>query len=320
MRILITPTSLSAQPQLAALDALRERGAELITNPYGRPMTPQELIDELDGVQGVIAGLDSFTAEVFEHAGELQVIARYGVGYDRIDLQAAQAAGVWVTNAPGANAHSVAELALGLMFCVARQIPRSAEAVNQGQWPRFAGVELSGRTLGVLGMGAVGRSLAQMAAGIGMKVLAFDPGFNTEQLTQMGVQPCELEEIFTASDVLTLHMPLTQDTRHIVSGQRIAMMPPGAILINTARGGLIDEQAALEGLQTGQLHGIGLDAYETEPPQDSVLVGHPRVVSTPHIGAQSQEAVERTATAAVKNLLAALDGKTPPSPVVAPGN
>ncbi|GAB3844967.1 phosphoglycerate dehydrogenase [Nesterenkonia populi] len=316
MKALITPTSLSKQPDHPALDPLRQAGAEIMVNPYGRPMAPDELIEALDGVEGVIAGLDSFTEEVFAAADSLRVIARYGVGYDRIDLEAAQRAEVRVTNAPGANGHSVAELALGLMFAVARQIPQTSSAVAAGQWPRFQGIELAGRRLGVLGLGFIGRGLARMASGIGMDVCGFDPGLTEEQIRGFGVTPAGQDEIFSRCDVLSLHIPLNEHTRHLVSAQRIAGMPQGAIIINTARGGLIDEQAAAEALDAGQLHGIGLDAYETEPPTGSPLVGHPRVVATPHSGAHSEESVARTASAAVENLLAAMRGEEPPSPIV----
>ena len=315
MKILITPTSLSQNLGITALDPLRERGAELVANPYGRPMSPDELIPALRDVDGVIAGLDTFSAEVFAAAPQLAVVARYGVGYDRIDLQAARSAGVRVTNTPGANGHSVAELAVGLMFAVARQIPQASTAVAAGEWPRFQGIELAGRRLGVLGLGAIGAATARMAQGIGMEVLGFDPGLSAEQIGQLGVTAAELEEIFAHSDVLSLHIPLNEHTRHIVSAERINAMPQGAIIINTARGGLIDEQAAAKALDAGHLHGVGLDAYETEPPTDSPLVGHPRVVATPHSGAHSEESVQRTATAAVKNLLAVLDGGQPLNPV-----
>lgn len=315
MKILITPTSLSQNLGITALDPLRERGAELVANPYGRPMNPDELIPALRDVDGVIAGLDTFSAEVFAAAPQLAVVARYGVGYDRIDLQAARSAGVRVTNTPGANGHSVAELAVGLMFAVARQIPQTSTAVAAGEWPRFQGIELAGRRLGVLGLGAIGAATARMAQGIGMEVLGFDPGLSAEQIGQLGVTAADLDEVFAQSDVLSLHIPLNEHTRHIVSAERINAMPQGAIIINTARGGLIDEQAAAQALDAGHLHGIGLDAYETEPPTDSPLVGHPRVVATPHSGAHSEESVQRTAAAAVKNLLAVLDGGQPLNPV-----
>jgi D-3-phosphoglycerate dehydrogenase / 2-oxoglutarate reductase len=311
MKVLITPTSLSSNLGISALDPLRERGAELVANPYARPMTPNELISALSGVDGVIAGLDGFPAEVFSEAPELKVIARYGVGYDRIDLEAARKAGVRVTNAPGANGPSVSELALGLMFAVARQLPQMSTAVAAGDWPRFQGIELAGRQLGVLGLGAIGCGTAAMARGIGMDVLGFDPGLSDEDITALGITPATLDEIFTRSDVLSLHIPLNEETRNIVSAERIAAMPRGTIIINTARGGLIDEEAAAAALDTGHVFGLGLDAFETEPPRDSLLVGHPRVVATPHSGAHSKESVQRTATAAVENLLRVLDGDEP---------
>lgn len=313
MKVLITPTSLSSNLEIAALDPLRERGAELVANPYGRPMIAEELMSALGGVEAVIAGLDSFPAELFAQAPQLKVIARYGVGYDRIDLEAARKAGVRITNAPGANGHSVAELTLGLMFAVARQIPQTSTAVAAGDWPRFEGIELAGRRLGLVGLGAIGRDTAEMARGIGMQVLGFDPGLSAQEITALGITPVTLDEVFISSDVISLHIPLNEKTRHIVSAERIAAMPPGVIIINTARGGLIDEHAAAAALEAGHVFGLGLDAYETEPPRDSPLVGHPRVVATPHSGAHSKESVQRTAAAAVENVLAVLDGEEPPN-------
>lgn len=315
MKILITPTSLSQQLHTPALDPLRARGAELVVNPYGRPMRPPELIAALEGVDAVIAGLDTFSDEVIHAAPQVKVIARYGVGYDRIDLEAARRAQVRVTNTPGANANAVAELTVGLMFAVARQIPQAATAVADGGWPRHQGIELAGRTLGLVGLGAIGRGVAAMARGIGMEVLGVDPGMSRQQLEELDIVPVQMDDLFTAADVLSLHVPLNEATRHMVSAARIAAMPAQAIIINTARGGLVDEQAAVDALDSGSLHGVGLDAYLTEPPTDSPLVGHRRVVATPHAGAHSMESVQRTAAAAVENLLAVLDGEDPPSPV-----
>lgn len=316
MRILITPTSLSRAPDTAALNLLRERGAELIFNPHGRPMTESELAASLPGVDGVIAGLDPFSGQALAAADQLRVIARYGVGYDRVDLDATASRNITVTNTPGANGHSVAELAIGLMFSAARQIPRASAEVHSGGWPRVQGIELARRTLGVVGLGAIGRDVAAMAAGIGMDVVGMDPGLAPEQIRDFGVEPTDdLDELCARSDVLSLHIPLVESTRGIIGADRMARLPADAIIINTARGGLIDEAAAVAALDEGRLHGVGVDAYESEPPISSRLVGHPKVVAMPHSGAHSEESVERTAAAAVENLLAVLDGGRPPSPV-----
>ncbi|GAB3058431.1 phosphoglycerate dehydrogenase [Sediminivirga luteola] len=313
MRILVTSTSLCRTPEAPALQRLRAAGHEVVLSTAGRPLDGEELIRALRDVDGVIAGVDSYTREVIEASGSLRVISRYGVGTDKIDLAAARERQVAVTVTPGANATAVAELAIGLAFAVARGIPQLDAQVRAGGWPRGQGVELSGRRLGVIGLGAIGRKVAAMGAGLGMTVHGSDPNVPQQTLRAAGIVPGDLDEVVAAADVLSLHIPLTPQTRHLIGAGRIKAMPAGAIIVNTARGGLIDEDAALAALDSGRLHGIGLDAYEVEPPVDSPLVGHPRVVSTPHSGAHTAEAVERMAEGAVTNLLQVLAGEDCPN-------
>lgn len=329
-RVLVTPTSLCRDPDAAPLRRLREAGLEPLLNPHGRPLSAEELIELLgevasdadDGggvpgpVVGLVAGLDDVTAEVLDAAPQLQVVARYGVGTDRVDLEAARRRGVQVTNAPGSNAQAVAELAVGLMFAVAREIPRLDAGVRAGDWPRGAGLELSGRTLGLIGFGAIGRKVAAAAAGLGMQVLAHDPGRADEEIAADGAEPVDLNELCRRSQVVSLHVPLLESTRNLLDARRLALLADDAIVINTARGGLLDEQAAREALDAGTLHGVGLDAYAVEPPTASVLVGHQRTVTTPHAGAHTAEAVERMGSMAAENLLAELSGRPGPDRVV----
>lgn len=335
-RVLITPTSLCRAPDAAPLRRLRAAGVEPVLNPHGRPLSAAELVELLGslapsaasaasaaasfrgggGVRGLVAGLDEITADVLDAAPALQVVARYGVGTDRVDLEAARRRGVRVTNAPGSNAQAVAELAVGLMFAVAREIPRLDAGVRTGGWPRGAGLELSGRTLGLVGFGAIGRRVAAAAAGLGMEVLAHDPGRSDDDVAADGAAPVGLDELCRRSGVVSLHVPLLESTRHLLDARRLALLGDDAIVINTARGGLLDEQAAREALDAGTLHGVGLDAYAVEPPTESVLVGHDRTVTTPHAGAHTAEAVERMGTMAVENLLAELAGRPGPDRVV----
>lgn len=312
MKVLITPTSLSREQDHAALEPLRRAGATLVFNPYARPLSAAELIGLLPGVDAVVAGLDSFTAEVFDSADQLQVVARYAVGYDRIYRIAAADAGVVITNTPGANAQAVAELAVGLMFAVARQIPQVAHSVGSGEWPRVTGVEIARRRLGLLGVGAIGSSVAAMAQGLGMSVSASDPGMSDDRLREQKITPVGVEELLATSDILSLHAPLVDSTAQIIRAETLAQLPSQAILINTARGGLVKEKDVVAALDAGTLFGMGVDAYSTEPPLDSPLVGHPRVVATPHSGAHSQESVQRTAAAAVDNVMAVWEGRQPP--------
>ncbi len=306
MRVLVTPTSLARRQDAPALRRLRDRVDDVVFSEVGRPLTEDELLDLVPGVDGVIAGLDPFTAPVLAAAGRLRTIARYGTGVSNIDMDAAARHGIVVTRTPGANALAVAELTIGLMLSVARGIPRLDAAMRRGEWTRGEGIELAGRTLGVVGFGAIGRLVAERAAAFGMRVVTYDPQIDAAVAAAAGAESVDLDTLVRRSHVVSLHVPLLPATRHLLDAARLAMLPAGAIVINTARGGLLDERAAADALDAGSLYGVGVDAYEAEPPTSSPLVGHPRVVATPHAGAHTDAAVERTSQQAVDNLLAAL--------------
>ncbi|MDR0285836.1 MAG: phosphoglycerate dehydrogenase [Propionibacteriaceae bacterium] len=307
MKVLVTPTSLTPESPLAALRRLRESVDEVQFNPARVPLEPAQLIPLLQDVDGVIAGLDQFSAEVLRAAGpRLRVISRYGTGCDRVDLAAAAERGIAVTTTPGANSVAVAELALGLMFALARRLPGLDRAVRAGGWPRSQGLELTGKTLGVIGLGAIGRNVASRAQALGMTVVGYDPFVADDAVVSAGVEPLPLPELLGRSDVVTLHVPLQGATRHLIDAGALAAMKPGALLLNTSRGGLVDERAAAAALESGHLGGLALDAYETEPPLGSPLFAYDNVIATPHTGAHTAEAVERMAEAAVTNLLAVL--------------
>ena len=309
MKILVTPTSFRKEENRAARERLEAFADEVVYNDLGRPLQSGEVLARLDGVDGYLAGLDCITAEVVERAPEsLKVISRYGAGVDRVDLDACRARGITVTNTPGTNATAVCELAFCLMLCAARNVPALSEAVQRGQWPRSQGVELSGKTLGIVGLGAIGKKLALRARAFGMEVLAYDPCFDAAFAADNGVERSPLDEVLRRAHVISLHVPLTEETRHLIDGGRIAAMRDGAILVNTARGGLIDEEAAAQALVSGKLGGLGLDAFEVEPPTCSPLFGLDRAVFTPHTGAHTAEAVEAMGTMAVDDLIAVLIG------------
>ncbi len=320
MKVLVTPTSLCRDPHGASLRRLREQVGEVILNPHGRPLTAAELIPLVADVDGIIAGLDEYDGAVFAAAPRLRVLARYGVGVDRVDLDAAASRGVMVTRTPGANAIAVAELAIGLVLAAARGIPRLDEAVRAGEWPRLEGKELTGTTAGVVGFGAIGRLVAERARGLGMEVVAYDPMLPDEAFAQAGVERVGIDELCRRSDVVSLHVPLLPETRHLLDARRLSLLPPGAIVVNTARGGLLDEAAARRALDEGRLHGVAVDVYETEPPSSSPLVGHPGVVATPHAGGHTSGAVQRMTDQSIDALLAALRGEQPDGLVTpAPG-
>jgi D-3-phosphoglycerate dehydrogenase len=309
MKILITPASFKPDTVGPASERLRAFSSDLVFNPHARPLTEDELIPLLDGCDGCIAGLDPFTERVIESAGALKVISRYGTGVDNVDLAAARAKNVVVCKTPGVNARAVAELVFGLLLCLARQVPMLDRKTREGQWVRSIGIELHEKTFGILGLGAVGKIASRLAAGFSMKVLACDPEMDTDFVKANGIIPVSFEELIRESDFLSLHLPLTEKTRCIICADVMRNMKRGAVIINTARGGLLDEAAAYDLLKSGHLGGLGLDVYEKEPPVNSPLFELPNVVFTPHTAARTAESATAMAELSVNNLIDVLSGK-----------
>jgi len=306
MKILVTPTSFKKPQNDKARELLESLADEIIYNPYGRPMESNEVKKMIVGCDGYIAGLDYIDVDALSGADKLKIISRYGAGVDRVDLTVAKQMGITVTNTPGTNAVAVCELAFGLMISLARNIPKLNKAVQEGQWPRNNGIELKGKTLSILGLGAIGRNLAERAKAFGMNVNAYDPFINKEYAENNGIKECSFAEALQTGDFISLHMPLMDSTKHCINEKAINMMKDGAFIINTARGGLIDEEAAYNALISGKLAGMGLDAYESEPVVNSPLVNMDNVISTPHTGAHTNEAINSMGIMAVENLIAVL--------------
>lgn len=310
MKILVTPTSLQPNKKSEALDKLYTFSDDLVFNNTGRPLTEEELIPLLAGCDGYIAGLDMVTSKVIDSTDRLKVISRYGAGYDRVDLEAASNKGIVVTNTPGVNAEAVGEVAMSLALSVARKIPFLNAETRKGAWVRSTGMELKGKTMGIVGLGAIGKVLARCAKGFDMKVIAYDPCIDEEYCKKQEIESQTFEQLIRSADVISLHLPLNDNTRHLINREAIAQMKPAAIILNTSRGGIIDEQAAYEALNEGRLGGMGLDAFEVEPPVNSPLFEFDNVVATPHTGAHTQEATINMANAAVQNLIDVLEGKS----------
>jgi len=309
MKILVTPTSFQKPQNKEAKEVLEAFADEVVYNELARPLTSEELSDRLKDVDGYIAGLDYITADALRNANKLKVISRYGTGVDRVDLKTAKEKGIVVTKTPGTNATAVCELAFALMLSLARSIPRLDSAVKNGEWPRNNGIELKGKTLGIIGFGAIGKNLAIRARAFGMDVIAYDPYFDTAFANANSVKQSTLEEVISTADFISLHVPFSEQTAHMINAQRIEKMKDGAFVINTARGGLLDEAAVAQAIRRGKLGGVGLDAYENEPVTDSPLLGLDNVVMTPHTGAHTDEATRAMAMMAVENLIAVLSGK-----------
>jgi len=288
----------------------------------GPPLNGGELAAFTEGAEALICLLaDRVTAEVFKRCPHLKVVANYAVGFDNVDLDAARAAGVWVTNTPDVLTEVTADLAWALILAVARRVVEGDRLVRSGRFlgwrpDLLLGAGLQGRTLGIVGMGRIGRAVARRAAGFGMRVLFHDP---TPAGAVAGAEyVADLETLLARSQVLSLHCPSNRETRHLLDSRRLRLLPRGAIVVNTSRGEVVDEAALVEALENGHVGGAGLDVYEREPDVHPGLRSRSDVVLLPHLGSATVEARAAMADLAVDNVLQVLAGKTPRTPVVTP--
>lgn len=250
-------------------------------------------------------------ADLERGRASLKIVGRAGVGVDNVDLESCRSHGIVVVNAPLAASNAVAEHAIGLMFALARQTPRADALMKEGQWPKkqLRGMELEGKTLGIIGMGRIGASVAHKATALGMTILAHDPPLPAEEIQERGARPASLEELLARSHYISLHVPLAEATRGLIGRAQLSQAQSGLRIVSTARGGVLDESALLEALQSGKVAGAALDVFENEPPGGSPLVQQPNVIATPHIGAQTAEAQRRVAVQIAEEVLAGLDGE-----------
>jgi D-3-phosphoglycerate dehydrogenase len=280
-----------------AVNIFKERGVDVTYEPkLGKDK------DKLLSVIGLYDGLavrsaTKATAPIIAAGKKLKVIGRAGIGVDNIDIPAATAAGVVVMNTPYGNAITTAEHAIALMFAAARQIPQASHSTHAGKWEksRFMGVELYGKTLGVIGCGNIGGIVADRAVALKMRVIAFDPYLTDARAVELGVEKVDLDALLARADIITLHTPLTEQTKNILSAKALAKTKKGVIIVNCARGGLVDEAALKAGLDSGHIASAALDVFATEPATEHPLFGHERVVATPHLGASTNEAQENVA-------------------------
>jgi phosphoglycerate dehydrogenase-like enzyme len=303
LKILITPRSLTRGGH-AALTPLVEAGFELVFCSAGVQPGEAELLRLLPGCVGYLAGVEKISGAVLQAATGLKVITRNGVGIDNVDLAAAKTLGIAVLPAAGANARGVAELAIALMLALVRAIPFSDAAMKNSQWSRREGIELAGRTIGVVGCGRIGQLVARMAAGLDMQPIGFDPIATAVPCNAF--RYVSFEQLLGRSDIITLHCPAPADGQAVITRATLSRIKPGAYLVNTARASLLDVPAVLEALDSGKLAGLATDVFEAEPPGDDPLVRHTKVIATPHVGGFTAESVSRAVSAAVENLLKVL--------------
>ena len=297
-------------------DGLEENGKEILRS--AAEVTDQSGIsaEDLLKVVGqydalIVRGRTKVTESVLAAAPHLKVVGRAGVGVDNIDLAAAKAYQVTVVNSPLATTVAVAELTLSLMLSLVRELPRADASMKAGKWLKkeFEGRELFGKTLGVIGFGRIGSAVAARAKAFEMKILAYDPLVSAEEIKKRGGEPVSLDELLAAADMITMHMPLTADSRNLLNAEALAKTKAGVYIVCAARGGVIDEEALLAALNSGHVAGAALDVFANEPPGATELVAHPHVIDSPHIGAQTVEAQARAANDIADEVLNALAGK-----------
>jgi len=315
MKVLVT--SKLPDPIIAQIKAA---GYQVAAHPDVRPLPRQELLERIAGHQGVLCSTaDRIDREVYDRAPTLRIVANYGVGFDHIDVEGASERGILVTNTPGVLTDTTADLAFALLLAVARRVVEGDRMTRSGGFQfwapfHFLGTEVSGKTLGIVGFGRIGKAMARRAQGFSMRVLYTSRRpLEAAEEERLGVRFAPLEKLLQEADFVSLHVPLTPETRYMIGAKEFSLMKPGAFLINTARGPVVDEKALLEALRNGLIAGAGLDVYENEPHLTPGLADLPNVVLLPHVGSATTETRTRMAEMAVKNLLAGLEGRRPPN-------
>jgi D-3-phosphoglycerate dehydrogenase len=277
-----------------------------------------EIVPEYDAL--MVRSQTKITRPVLEAASKLQIVGRAGVGVDNIDVPAATERGVIVVNSPAGNTVAVAELTLGMMLSLVRRLPPAHASMKAGDWKRsaFMGSEIYGKTLGVIGTGKIGTEVIKRAQSFGMKVMGYDPFLTSARAAQLNIEAAEIDDILAKADFVTLHTPLTKETKHLINAERLATMKPTSIIINCSRGGIIDEAALYDALKNGKLGGAGLDVFEQEPPSNTPLRELDNVILTPHLGASTEEAQVEVALDVARQIVDVLGGRPPQSAVNLP--
>ncbi len=296
-------------------DGLQEAGISALSKEAQvddrKGIGAEDLLKEIGNYEAIIVrGRTKVTKEVIMAGKKLKVIGRAGVGVDNIDIDAAREKGIIVVNAPSSTTTAVAELAMGMVFALAREIPRADASMKRGEWLKkeLEGVELFGKTLGIIGFGRIGSTVGQMAAAVGMRIMACCLFRLPETIRIIGGELLMMDDIIEKSDFITIHTPLTDETRGMINKEAFARMKDGVYIICTARGGIIDEKALLDALNSGKVAGAALDVFETEPPVFKELINHPKVIATPHMAGQTNEAQRRASMDISREVLSALKG------------
>lgn len=304
-------TAWMIKPDNSSLQQLLAEGCEIHTHYWHDKRDEKEMLQLVPGMDAAIVSVDPFTPQVLAAADKLKVISRTGIGYDSVDVPAATRKGIFVTTTPGANETAVADFTFALLMALSRKVVENERNVRQGKWTRVAGNDPTGKTIGIVGLGTIGKKVAKRAAGFDMRILAFDVYKDEAWAAANGVTYVPLDELLANADYVTLHTPLLPSTRNLINAERLSKMKSTARIINTSRGGVIDETALWHALKEGQLAGAALDVFEHEPPWGSPLLELPTVLVAPHVAGNSEEAQQKVIALACDNALRVLQGKPP---------
>lgn len=307
---MVTPRSFGKTSNLP-FEMLEKYGYEVIKNDSGKKYSEEELLKVIDNVDGIIVGLDPITEKVLEKGKKLKVVSKYGVGVDNIDCETAKKLGIKVTYTPGANNESVADFAFSLMLTLSRNVHKLDDMVRNNKWQKLIGTEVYGKTIGIIGTGAIGKGVARRAKGFNMEVLAYDIYPDEKFASEIGMKYVDKETILKKADFISLHVPMTKEMYHFIDKDELDAMKDSAIIINTSRGGIVNEDALYHALKDKKILGAALDVYETEPPTNNKLLELDNILLSPHCGASTIDATNRMGVMAAEGLISILEGKEP---------
>ncbi|KYZ76195.1 hydroxyacid dehydrogenase [Anaerosporomusa subterranea] len=305
-KILITPRSFGKNNN-KPIELLKEKGYEIITNPYQRIMTQEEMSVAIRDVDGIVIGVDPLNGEVLKNAKQLKAISKYGVGLDNIDLAYAEQRGIIVTKTVGANTGAVADFAVTLMLATARRMVYIDQECRQRNWAKVSTIQMDNKTLGLIGLGSIAKAVVKKVSGFDMKIIAYDTSPDLEYAQKHNITYVDLETLLQESDFISIHLPLLDSTKNLISSKEFALMKQTAVLVNTARGGIIDEAALLSALKNRRIWGAGIDVFEAEPPSNDEFLKLDNIIIGSHCAASTFEAIDAMGMMAAENLINSLE-------------
>jgi D-3-phosphoglycerate dehydrogenase len=309
-KVLVTTRSFGKEVR-EPMERLRREGCQILEWREGGGLPESDLLAKLAETDAWIVAFHPIGPALLDRASRLRIIAKHGVGVDNIDISAATARGVVVTTAPSANDQAVADLAMALLLALLRRIPEANASVKAGRWERFLGCGLNGKVMGILGLGRIGQNVARRAKGFGVELIGADPFWPDEAARDIGIRRAEPHELFAQSDIVSLHTPLTPETKELIGEAAIAAMKPGVWIVNTSRGKIVDEKAMYDALRSGHVAGYATDVFESEPPVGSLLLALPNVVATPHMGTHTLESLKLMGDRVADAVLRVFRGERP---------